>query len=349
MVRPIDDEGEHSLMRIHPLTASYAGLALLMATAAAASTTPAVTGHIAGPDGGWDYASVDPAHDRLYVARSTSVTVIDLPKGKALPSIGAIAHSHAVVPLPGTSTLMVTSGHDDSVRFLDTRSGRELGRTAVGKDPDGAFYSASLKLAVVMNAKAGTVSEIDPKAMKVVRTITLKPGLEYPQQGPGSSLFANNEDENELETADLATGKPGKSIALTGCEAPSGLAYDARSGMLISACDNGKAAVVDARSRKLVKLLDIGQGPDAVILDAARRKAYIPCGRDGTLSIIALDGARAPRVTGAVKTEPGARTGALDPRTGKLYLPTAKWGAAPAGQRPKPVPGTFHVLVVSLS
>jgi len=307
---------------------------------------PAGTSSMRGTDGGWDYASVDAASGRLYVARSSEVGVFDLAQRKALAPIGKIAHGHAVVPLPGTSTLMVTSGADDTVRFLDTATGRQTGSVSVGKDPDGAFYSPTLGLGVVMNAKDGTVSEVDPKTMKVKRTIVLKPGLEYPQQGPGTSLFVNNEDENEIETADLATGERGAVIALPGCDAPSGLAYDRTSGMLISACDNGKAAVVDARTRKFVKLLDIGQGPDAVILDSARRKAYIPCGRDGTLSIIALSGKGAPRVIESRKTEIGARTGALDPRTGTLYLPTSGFGAMGENGRPMRLPGTFHILVL---
>ena len=50
-------------------------------------------------------------------------------------------------------------------------------------------------------------------------------------------------------------------------------------------------------------------------------------------------------------TQRGARTMALDPKTHKLYLAVAEFGpAANAGadaprQRPKPVPGTFKILV----
>ena len=95
-------------------------------------------------------------------------------------------------------------------------------------------------------------------------------------------------------------------------------------------------------------MLAIGMGPDAVILDAARRFAFIPCGKDGTLTQVALDGPGGPAVLAAIKTEVGARTGAVDPTTGNLYLPTAKFNPpiAPA-TRPSPIPGTFHVVVVT--
>lgn len=327
-------------------------MALASGCAIAGNVAPApgyaVTGRIAGPDGGWDYAKVDPTTHKLYVARATNVMVVDTANGNAVTAVGDVAKAHAVVPIPDRGILLVTSAHDDSVRLFDIKDGHELTRITVGSDPDAAFYDATRGEAVVMNAKAGTVSVIDMESRSIARTITLKPGLEYGVLGAGDTLFVNNEDENEIETADLATGASGAPIALTGCTGPTGLGYDAKTGLLISACANGKAAIVDARSHSLVRLLDIGQGPDAVIVDEARRLAFIPCGRDGTLAVIALDGAGGPAVVSTAKTATGARTGALDPADGKLYLPAADFGAPAApGARPAAIAGSFHIVVVS--
>jgi len=42
-----------------------------------------------------------------------------------------------------------------------------------------------------------------------------------------------------------------------------------------------------------------------------------------------------------------AVTGAVDPKTGRVYLPTAEYILpVPAGQRPTTKPGTFQVLVL---
>lgn len=329
------------------LSLPIAGLAIALLCGAAAPNY-LVTGSIKASDGGWDYARVDTDAHKLYVARGTDVTEVDLAKQDAVRSFGSVAKGHAVVPIPGHKLLLVTSGHDDTVRLFETDTGQEVAKISVGGDPDAAVYDPASGLAAVMNAKSGTISVIDVAARSVVRTIALKPGLEYAQLGEGATLFVNNEDENEIETANLKTGAVGPVVKLNGCTGPTGLALDAKTGALISACANGKAAVVDAKAKQLVKLLDIGAGPDAVILDAPRRLAFIPCGRDGTLTVIALDGPGAPAVTGSVKTGVGARTGALDPATGKLYLPTADFGPAPAsGGRPAMVPGSFHILVVS--
>jgi YVTN family beta-propeller protein len=325
---------------------------LLLASATAivaAAPVPApsykVTGSIAVPDGGWDYAKVDPKTGKLYVARTDSVTIVDL-KSQAVSSIGKIVRGHAVVPIADTTLLLVSSGRDDSVRILDTATGTEKAKIAVGSDPDAALYDGITKHAFVMNAKAGTVSIIDPIAATVVGTITLKPGLEF-AVGAGSTLYVNNEDENEIETADMVTGKAGAAIPLTGCTGPTGLGYDKQRNRLISACANGKAAVVDLATRT-VSLLAIGLGPDAVIMDRPRGVALIPCGKDGTLSVIDIASPGAATVIATVPTEPGARTGAVDRRDGMVYLPSARFGPpAAAGGRPTMIPGSAHILVVS--
>lgn len=325
---------------------SLAGSCLLPLTLAAAAPTYTAAQSIAGPDGtGWDYASVDRARHLLYVAHGDSVTRIDLAHGNAASSFGTIAHGHAVLPVPGTDTLLVTSGRDDSVRLFDQRTNAQVASIAVGDDPDSAVYDPVTRHVLVMNAHAGTASEIDVERRQVVRTIAIKPALEEGAVGRGHILYVNDEDANEIEVVDLATGRLGTPIALTGCEGPTGLAYDAAHDRLVSACANGKAAVVDAHARALTGLIDIGRGPDGALIDQARGVVLIPCGRDGVLEVLAL-GDTVTKVATS-RTEPGARTGAIDPETGIAYLPTARFAPLePGAKRPAALPGTFHIVVV---
>ena len=329
------------------LSALLAAAALPLA-AARLGPTYRISESIAGPDGaGWDYTRVDANGSYLFVAHGDAVTEVDLAKGNKVRSIGHVDHTHAVIPITGTTMLLVTSGHDSTVRLIDTAKGQELASLKVDDDPDAAILDPATGHVLVMNAHAGSVAEIDVQAKRVVRTIPVKPALEYAAIGPARTLFINNEDENEIDTVDLAIGKLGAPITLTGCEAPTGMAYDARTQRLISSRANGKSAIVDARSHKLVATIDIGRGPDAVILDVRRRLAFIPCGREGVLEILSLDGPGGVSRVHTVKTEVGARTGALDAKTGAIYLPTANFGPPPKpGARPAVLPGTFHILVV---
>jgi YVTN family beta-propeller protein len=310
---------------------------------AAPAPVYAVTDRIAGPDGTWDYASVDPAGKRLYVARASGVTMVTLATGEVV-TLGALERGHAVVPL-ADGRLLVTSGNDGSVRLFDA-AGQQTASIAVGKKPDAALLDPAGTHAFVMNADSGTISVIDLATARVTRTIPAKPALEYAVFAQDGTLFVNNEDANEIETIDVARGVAGAAIALPGCAAPTGLGYDRAHNRLIASCANRKAAIVDAHARRLVALVDIGAGPDAVIMDPTRALAFIPCGKDGVLEILSLADATVRRVA-TVTTEIGARTGAIDPATGTLYLPTARFapGSAP-GARPVAIPGSFHILVV---
>ena len=52
-------------------------------------------------------------------------------------------------------------------------------------------------------------------------------------------------------------------------------------------------------------------------------------------------------VVDKVATQVSARTIAIDPRSGRVYLPAAEYGARPAGGGRAPVvPGSFKILVV---
>jgi len=328
------------------LSVAVAAIAATAARAepAAPSFRPAAA--IAAPDGRWDFASWDTDHQRLLVAHGLDVLVID-PSGLApVRAIGTIAGAHAVLAIPDSNTVLVSSGHDDSVRILDASSGAELAKIAVAADPDAAVLSADGRTAYVMAAKAGAISIIDLVRRVETGRIALKPALEVAVLASPTLIAVNNEDESEIELADLTTGKAAGAIPLPGCTGPTGLAYAPEAGLALSACANGQAALVDIAARRLVQLLPIGMGPDTAIWQAAQHRFLIPCGRSGTVSIITLSG-RSAAVQPAVTTEISARTAALDPASGKLYLPAARFQPAAAGQHPAMVPGSFHIAVLN--
>ena len=131
---------------------------------------------------------------------------------------------------------------------------------------------------------------------------------------------------------------------LAGCDGPTGIAYDPTAGAIVSACANG-VAIVSAPDGRQIARLTIGKGADGAAFDPKRHLVLIPAGRDGNLSIIRLQ--PAPAVVEQVATAVSARTIGLDPVTGRAYLPSAALAPAVGNERPKPVPGTFRVLVVA--
>jgi hypothetical protein len=75
-------------------------------------------------------------------------------------------------------------------------------------------------------------------------------------------------------------------------------------------------------------------------------------GGDGALSIFHEESPDKYALVESLKTLPGARTMALDKKTGRVYLPVADPGPLPVAtpENPRPraplTPGTFSVLVV---
>ena len=54
-----------------------------------------------------------------------------------------------------------------------------------------------------------------------------------------------------------------------------------------------------------------------------------------------------PRIVAKVATAMGARTIAIDPVSGRAYLPAADYLPAAGSERPQAKPGSFRVLVVT--
>jgi DNA-binding beta-propeller fold protein YncE len=135
---------------------------------------------------------------------------------------------------------------------------------------------------------------------------------------------------------------------MPGCDDPSGLAYADKSKLLISSC-NGIAKVIAADSGKEVASIPIGKGPDAVIYDPQRQLAFIPSGQDGVLDIISVADPAHIALVQRLPTHVLARTGAIDPQSGRVYLMSAEPDPSKprgGGGRPTPKDGSFEMLVI---
>ena len=330
------------------VTALAAGAMNLPALAqpAAARSGLRVVAHIPGPDGGWGYASFDPAHRRVYVAHGMTVMAIDTVTGKANPDFAAGNRLHAVVPIPGTDRIVTTNSGDNSAKIISAVNGKLLGSVSTANDADGALYDPASGLVLVICGDAGEVDLIDPKAMKLVGKVTVGDKLEFGAVDGKGRLYVNVEDKNAIAVVDIAQRKVLTRYPLTGCIHPTGLAY-VMGARLVAACGGGGAEILDAPTGRDIATFKIGAFPDAVLYDPHRRIALIPSAISGTLAVIALAGPHDNTIVDTVPTQIGARTGAVDPRTGRVYLPSAQYELpAPAGQRPKPKAGTFEVLVL---
>jgi len=105
--------------------------------------------------------------------------------------------------------------------------------------------------------------------------------------------------------------------------------------------------VMSTNDGKVLASLPIGAGVDATKLDNG--EAFASC-RDGSLVVAAEKPSGKFEIVQTVKTPLGARTMGVDSSTHTIYLPTAEFEPAKAGERrPQTKPGTFMIVVVGPS
>ena len=298
---------------------------------------------IVGPDGGWDLTSVDPVARRLYVARSEAIEAVDLETNRLTPALVAAQRGHAALAIPGTREVISTNGNSDTATIFDGGSGAIRAVVPTGKKPDAVAFDPVTKTLWVMNADGGDISVVDPVAAKVVATIAVGGSLELGTADDEGRMFVNVEDHNDVAVLDTRSRTLIKRFPLKGCDGPTGIAYDPDHHWIVSACANGRA-IVSTREGRQVASIAIGPHPDGALFDRSRHVALIPSGGSGTLAVIAMRGV--PRLIDTVTTAKSARTAALDPVTGRIYLSAASYAPPVGKERPKMIPGSYRLLVL---
>jgi DNA-binding beta-propeller fold protein YncE len=145
----------------------------------------------------------------------------------------------------------------------------------------------------------------------------------------------------------------------SGCVSPRGLAVDADHLRLFAACENRRMEVLNTGTGEVVATLPIGAGTDAVGYDSERGLIYTSNGAGlGSVTIIRQDVADSYNVIQELPTKQRARTLAVNPTNGEVYLVTNlegfdlnKKGAGDSAHalpvvQAEAVKGTFQVLVV---
>jgi DNA-binding beta-propeller fold protein YncE len=341
------------------LTASFAAQAAAPAAKpggkAAGKSGYHVSGELpVGGEGGWDYLTVDADARRVYVSHANKVVVLDADSGKVVGEVGNLSGVHGIALAPDLGRGFISNGRSSTVTVFDLKSLATITTIkSTGENPDAILYDPPSSRVFAFNGRSGNATVFDGKTGAVAGTIALGGKPEFAATDLKGTVFVNIEDKSEIAAINVKDLTVKAHWPLKPCEEPSGLALDRQHRRLFAGCSNQLAAVVDADSGKVVATVPIGEGVDANAFDPATGFAFSSNGRDATLTVIHEDSPDHFTVVENVPTRQGARTMALDEKTHKIFLPTAKFGPPPAPTaeqpRPRPAiqPGTFAVLVVS--
>ena len=305
-----------------------------------------------GGAGGMDYLTVDPATHRLYVPRSTHTLVIDAPSGKTIGDITGQKIAHGVAIVPRLNRGFITDGGGTgTITIFDLKTYAVLGVLKAVPDADGIIYDAGTDSILVSagdsNGLLAFKPDIDPKSGTIEAPIALGGAPEFLAADGSGKVYVNLEDKDVVAVVDLKTRSVVARWPVAPGGAPVGMSIDTQSHNLFIGCRKPqKMIIMSTTNGKVVGDLPIGAGVDATAF--AGSEAFASSG-DGTLAVVSKSADGKYSLAQSLNTARGAKTLGIDTASGKIYLPTSDFEEQKPGAagRPKAIPGTFKILVLS--
>jgi YVTN family beta-propeller protein len=304
-----------------------------------------------GGEGGWDILTIDSAARRLYLSQATKVVVVDLNSNTTAGEIADTPGIHAFVAVPELQRGFSSNGKESKSSVVDLTTLKTTSKIDTGQNPDAIVYEPRHGEIYIFNHTGNSVTVINSKAATVSATIPLGGIPEFAAvDETAGRVYCNIEDKSEVAVIDADKHKVVAHWSLAPGEGPSGIALDATHHRLFSSCHNKMMVMLDTESGKVIDTVPIGAGVDGCAFDSATQLVFASCG-DGTTTIAREEAPDKLAVLQTLKTERGARTMALDPKTHSIYLPSAQFEPAPSPSpgasptRPGIVPNTLKLLV----
>ncbi|MBU6298737.1 MAG: YncE family protein [Alphaproteobacteria bacterium] len=316
------------MSRSRPFLALAAAALVASVPASAAPAADAPTYHVTktirlGAPDRWDYVVFDPVTSRVYVAHGDRVTVVDGRSGAVIGNIvGMPGGTHGIGISHATGQGFTDDGRAGVVAAFDLKTLKVTKTIKAEEDADGISFDPVSGHMFVIDGDSAKLTVIDPKADDVVATVDAGGRLEFGVSGDNGKFYVDGAEKHEIVRVDTATNKADAHWPMPTCLHPHGLAIDRMHHRLFSSCGNKVMVVMNADDGTVLASLPIGEGTDAADFDPERGLAY-SSNRDGTLSVVAEKSPDTFVALPAIPTEFGARTMALDPKTGRIYLVTA--------------------------
>jgi len=304
-----------------------------------------------GGEGGWDILTIDSPANRLYLSHATKVVVVDLNKNAVAGEIADTPGVHAFVAVPEFQRGFCSNGKEAKSSMVDLSTLRTISKIDTGQNPDAVVYEPRHHEVYVFNHSGNSATVINAKSATVTATIPLGGSPEFAAvDETAGRVYCNIEDRSEIAVIDSAKHEVIAHWPLAPGEEPTGIALDAAHHRVFAACHNKMMVMLNTENGKVMVNVPIGAGVDGCAFDDATQFAFASCG-DGTITIAKEESPEKLNAVQTLKTERGARTMALDPRTHRIYLPTAQFQPSPSPlpggspSRPTIVPNTLKLLV----
>ena len=311
-----------------------------------------------GGDEYYDYLTVDADARRLYVSHGTEVVVLNADDYSVVGKIGGLSRSHGIALARDLGKGFISDGDSrpggtvQQVVSFDLKTLKTTGKVSTGQfDTDAIIYEPVSKHVFTFNGDSHNTTVIDPEKQAVVTTIDLVGKVEFPAVDGKGMVYDNNPERNDVVAIDARTNTIKARWPTAPEGAPTSMAMDQKNRRLFSSGRGPQfVTMMNADTGKVLASYPISAGVDANAFDPGTGLLFVST-REGMLHIFHEDSNDKLSEVETVKTEYGAKTCQVDPKTHRVFLSTSDFNppAAPTQRQPRPLPtpkpGNFRVLV----
>ena len=309
-----------------------------------------------GGDGGFDYIFADVAARRLYTPRNGPtghLAVFDLDTLAPVGDLSGVAAGGAVVDPESHHGFSTTK----PITMWDSTTFKPIKTIDVDGRPDGILFDPANERVWILSHQQPYATIIDARTGTVAGTLDLGGGPEQAVTDGKGTIYINISDKANVAVVDgkAMTVKAHYDVSSKGTGG-SGLAFDPQNHILFAyyRMPSPQVIILNADNGNIITTLPTGIGVDTVAFNPATQEA-ISAENGGTMTFVKENSATDFSVEQTLATKTGAKTLALDTKTGHILTETADFEAAPPGAPSGPagrpargpmVPGSFSILMV---
>lgn len=299
-------------------------------------------------EGRGDYILVDETARRIFVTHAAFVHILDLDTLKEVGRVEGLKKAHGVALAVGKG--FASDGDGNAIIVFDPATGETSKVIPAGRNPDSILFDKPSGMIFVFNGTSKDISILDPAQEAIVKTIPVGDKPEFSHSDGRGKVFFNMEDEHAIGIVDTKAGTLVGKYVLDDCEGPAALGIDIADNRLFASCGNGKMKIVDAATGRIVGEVPVGEDPDGIVYDAARKRVVVAA-RNGRWTFVDQLGPDRYRVARDLAIDTYAKTLATDLASGRLFSSTADlvWPEQVPSKEllPNAAPGSFRLMVVS--
>jgi DNA-binding beta-propeller fold protein YncE len=289
----------------------------------------------------FDYQSLDPRRDRLFVAHlgAGDVVVFDVRRRRVAAVVPDVASAHGVLAVPALGRVFASATGTHEFVTIDERTNRVVARTPAGDYPDGVAYDPVDRRVFVSDESGGVETVVDSRSGRRIGSVSLGGEVGNVQFDPVSGrILVAVQGRNQLAVIDPRRERVTARYPLKDCESSHGLHLDPPRRLAFVACEGNAALLVfDLRTGRVVARFSTGDGPDVLDFDPGLRRLYVAA-ESGVVAIFQERG-RSLRKLAQGRLAEGAHSVAVDPRTHLLYFPLEDVDGRPVLRIMRPASG----------